>query len=235
MRPPVKHPLPQWSLQVVLHSLTRQPFEPVASCDIRLLSFKTLFLVAVTSARRANELAALHSDPPCLQFFKDKVMLYPDVLFLPKFVSDFYLMLPTLFPNPTSDVECMLHSLDVRRALSYYVVRTKEFRSTDRLFLCFYGQPKGSAASSSTLSRWLVSTIALAYELQNKPLPEGLKAHSARAVATSMALLQEVDIPDICRAATWSNVSTFITHYRLDLRAKKETNFGRAVLTSILQ
>nr|XP_020662122.1 inactive rhomboid protein 2 [Pogona vitticeps] len=83
--------------------------------------------------------------------------------------------------------------------------------------------------SEASSTRWLVSTISLAYELQNKPLPEDLRAHSTRAVATSTALLRGVDIQDISRAATWYNVSTFVTHYRLDLRAKNETKFGRAV------
>uniref|UniRef100_A0ABM5G4K6 Uncharacterized protein n=1 Tax=Pogona vitticeps TaxID=103695 RepID=A0ABM5G4K6_9SAUR len=239
MRPPVRRPLPQWSLQTVLHSLVRPPFEPMATCDLKFLSLKTLFLVAITSARRASELAALRADSPYLQFFKDKVVLHPDISFLPKVVSDFHvnqpLLLPTLFSEPSSDVERTLHCLDVRRALSFYISRTKDFRKVQRLFLCYYGQRKGTAASTSTLSRWLVSTISLAYELQHKPLPENLRAHSTRAVATSTALLRGVDIPDICRAATWSSVSTFIKHYRLDLRAKNETRFGRAILTSLLQ
>ncbi|XP_078242543.1 uncharacterized protein LOC144587068 [Pogona vitticeps] len=239
MRPPVRRPLPQWSLQTVLHSLVRPPFEPMATCDLKFLSLKTLFLVAITSARRASELAALRADSPYLQFFKDKVVLYPDVSFLPKVVSDFHvnqpLLLPTLFSEPSSDIERTLHCLDVRRALSFYISRTKDFRKVQRLFLCYYGQRKGTAASTSTLFRWLVSTTSLAYELQHKPLPENLRAHSTRAVATSTALLRGVDIPDICRAATWSSVSTFIKHYRLDLRAKNETRFGRAILTSLLQ
>ncbi|XP_078235403.1 uncharacterized protein LOC144584060 [Pogona vitticeps] len=239
MRPPAKRPIPQWSLQTVLHCLTRHPFEPMASCDLKFLSFKTLFLVAITSARRASELAALRADPPYLQFFKDKVVLHPDVTFLPKVVSTFHvnqpLILPTPFPDAVTEVERMLHALDVRRALAYYVTRTKDFRKAHRLFLCFYGPRKGSPASSSSLSRWLVSTISLAYELLQKPVPEGLKAHSTRAMATSTALLRGVDIQEICRSATWSNASTFVTHYKLDLRAKAETKFGRAVLTSLLQ
>ena len=216
----------------------KHPFEPMALCDIKFLSLKTLFLVAVMSARRASELAALRSDPPYLQFYKDKVMLFPDVSFLPKVVTDFHLnqpiLLPTLFSDPSSDVEKMLHSLDVTRALAYYVSRTKDFRKSERLFLCFFGPHKGCPASS-TLSRWLVSTITLAYQLASKEVPEGLKRHSTRSMATSTALLHGVDIPDICKAATWSRVSTFVTHYRLDLRAKKEMSFGRAVLTSVLQ
>ena len=239
LRPTARSPLPQWSLHLVLYALTRPPFEPLASTDLRLLSFKTLFLVAITSARRASELAALRADPPYLQFFLDKVVLHPDVSFLPKVVSTFHinqpLVLPTLFPKPSSPIEHLLHSLDVRRALAYYTLRTKDFRQSPKLFLCFYGCHKGAPASSQTLSRWLVSTISIAYETAGKTPPVGVKGHSTRAMATSTALLRGVDLSDICRAATWSRVSTFIKHYRLDLRAKREASFGRAVLTSLLQ
>uniref|UniRef100_A0ABM5FV79 Uncharacterized protein n=1 Tax=Pogona vitticeps TaxID=103695 RepID=A0ABM5FV79_9SAUR len=58
-RPPVKRPVPQWSLHLVLQALMRPPFEPLATCDLKMLSFKVLFLVAITSARRASELAHL--------------------------------------------------------------------------------------------------------------------------------------------------------------------------------
>ncbi|XP_078246058.1 uncharacterized protein LOC140704554 [Pogona vitticeps] len=238
-RPPVRAPIPQWSLTLVLNALMKHPFEPMSSCDLKFLSLKTLFLVAITSARRASELAALRSDSPYLQFYKDKVVLFPDISFLPKVVSEFHLnqpiSLPTLFSDPSSDIERMLHSLDVKRALSYYISRTRDFRASHKLFLCYYGSRKGSAASAPALSRWLVSTVVLAYQLSKKDVPEGIRGHSTRSMATSTALLRGVDLPDICRAATWSKVSTFVTHYRLDLRAKKETSFGRAVLTSVLQ
>ncbi|XP_078249919.1 uncharacterized protein LOC144589350 [Pogona vitticeps] len=239
IRPPFKPLVPQWSLNLVLRALMCPPFEPLATCSLKLLSLKVLFLVAITSARRASELAALRADQPFLQFFNDKVILHTDVSFLPKVVSEFHLnqplVLPTFFSQPTNETERMLHSLDVRRALSFYVARTKEFRLSPKLFLCYFGHKKGLPASSSSISRWLVSAIALAYELQHKPPPEGLRAHSTRAVASSTALLRGVDLPDICRTATWSSVSTFISHYRLDMRARKETRFGRAVLASALQ
>ncbi|XP_078250106.1 uncharacterized protein LOC144589410 [Pogona vitticeps] len=239
LRPPLKPLMPQWSLNLVLNALMRPPFEPLATCSLKLLSLKVLFLVAITSARRASELAALRADQPFLQFFNDKVILHTDVSFLPKVVSEFHLnqplILPTFFSQPANETERMLHSLDVRRALSFYVARTKEFRLSPKLFLCYFGHKKGLPASSSSISRWLVSTISLAYELQHKPPPEGLRAHSTRAVASSTALLRGVDLPDICRTATWSNASTFISHYRLDMRAKRETRFGRAVLASALQ
>ena len=68
-------PSPQRSLTIVLQQLTKAPFEPLAFVDLRLLTFKTAFLVAITSARRASELAALHHDYSYLQFYPDKVKL----------------------------------------------------------------------------------------------------------------------------------------------------------------
>ncbi|XP_078246879.1 uncharacterized protein LOC144588279 [Pogona vitticeps] len=60
---------PQLSLTLVLQQLTKAPFESLASTDLQLLTFKTVFLVAITSAERASELAALRHDYPYLQFF----------------------------------------------------------------------------------------------------------------------------------------------------------------------
>ena len=74
----------------------------------------------------------------------------------------------------------MLHSLDIRRALAFYMSRTKDFCTSSRLFVCFHGPRKGSPASSQTISRWIVSTITLAYGPAGKAPPEALKAQSTR-------------------------------------------------------
>lgn len=60
--PPVRR-IPTWDLHLVLNALTRPPFEPLATVPFKILSVKTLFLVAVTSARRVSELGALSVHP----------------------------------------------------------------------------------------------------------------------------------------------------------------------------
>lgn len=52
--PQVRPPPPAWDLSLVLRRLTRHPFEPMASCDLRLLAWKTAFLVTITSERRVS-------------------------------------------------------------------------------------------------------------------------------------------------------------------------------------
>ncbi|XP_061479227.1 uncharacterized protein LOC133383133 [Rhineura floridana] len=59
--PAVVHRFPSWSLPKVLQALQRPPFEPIRTVPLRILSFKVLFLIAITSARRVSELGALSS------------------------------------------------------------------------------------------------------------------------------------------------------------------------------
>ena len=109
--------LPLGLLHTVLRHLSLSSFEPLAAATEHLLLFKVLFLVAVTSARRVSELAALHVDPPFLKFHPDNITLYPDVSFLPKVSTDFHIqqpiILPTFFPKPSTAVERSLHLMDM--------------------------------------------------------------------------------------------------------------------------
>ena len=50
---------PAWDVALVLNSLTAAPYEPLKDAEERLLAHKTLFLLALTSAKRVGELHAL--------------------------------------------------------------------------------------------------------------------------------------------------------------------------------
>ena len=56
---PVELRPPAWDLSLVLQSLTGAPYEPLRTCDERFLAQKTLFLLALASAKRIGELHAL--------------------------------------------------------------------------------------------------------------------------------------------------------------------------------
>ncbi|KAJ7317023.1 hypothetical protein JRQ81_003185 [Phrynocephalus forsythii] len=146
---------PQWSLPLVLQRLMCLPFEPMATCELLLLTFKMAFLLAITLARRAGELCALQCDPPYLQFYKDKVLAYPDISFLPKVVSSFHLSLPislpTFFLNPTTPLERHLHSLDVRHSLAFYTSRISPFTSTQKLQTASSSSPQSAFYQSDGL------------------------------------------------------------------------------------
>ena len=146
----------------MLKAITEKPFEPLATTDIRLLTLKTAFLVAVTTARRASELCALRVDSPYLIFHKDKVTLHPDPSFMPKVITDFHInqdiYLPSFFQSPSTELEKTLHTLDIRQAVAFYKDRTSNFRCTPRLFVCYGGAQKGLPVSTQRFASWVVST-----------------------------------------------------------------------------
>ncbi|MPC82569.1 hypothetical protein E2C01_077244 [Portunus trituberculatus] len=57
--PPRLPRLPAWDLSLVLRSLLCPPYEPLQSASLRDVSLKTVFLLALTSARRVNGLHGL--------------------------------------------------------------------------------------------------------------------------------------------------------------------------------
>ena len=56
---PVELRPPAWDVSLVLQSLTMAPYEPLRTCEERFLAQKTLFLLALASAKRIGELHAL--------------------------------------------------------------------------------------------------------------------------------------------------------------------------------
>ncbi|KAJ1093250.1 hypothetical protein NDU88_006355 [Pleurodeles waltl] len=231
--------MPQWDLNLVLTFLMCAPFEPFHNCPLRLLTIKTAFLVAITSARRVSELQALSSKPPYLMIYPDKVVLRTRASFLPKVVTPFHLgqniTLPTFFapPHPSKEEE-RPHRLDPKRALSFYLDRTKEFRVDDQLIVGYVGANKGRAVQKRSISRWVVLCIKICYALAKKQPPEGLRAHSTRGKAATTALARGVPVVDICQAATWASLHTFAKHYCLESQVRRERHFARSVLQDFL-
>ncbi len=80
---------PSWDQPFVLQSLTRAPYEPTVDADLRALSLKTAFLLALCSAKRVGELCALSVSGECLRWRADGtgVSLWPKPTFLPKVLS----------------------------------------------------------------------------------------------------------------------------------------------------
>ena len=58
-RPRVPHVAPSWDLDVVLRHLMSSEYEPLERLSLRALTKKTLFLVALATAKRVGELHAL--------------------------------------------------------------------------------------------------------------------------------------------------------------------------------
>ncbi len=87
------------------------------------------------------------------------------------------------------------------RALRIYVERTRSFRCSEQLFVCYGGQQKGMAVSKQRLGHWLVDAITLVYQSQGEPCTLGVRAHSTRSCCLLLGVAHGASLADIRRAA----------------------------------
>ena len=84
IHPPVKPVVPSWSLHVVFSALAGALFEPIGSASLKYLTWKTDFLLAITSAARVSKLQALDSHPDLSRVTKSHAILRLNPAFIPK-------------------------------------------------------------------------------------------------------------------------------------------------------
>ncbi|KAI2647501.1 ORF V: Enzymatic polyprotein [Labeo rohita] len=154
---------------------------------------------------------AFSVDEACLEFGPGYVPKVPTTPFRDQVVN--LQALPLEEADPASALLCPV------RALRIYVDRTRHFRRTEQLFVCFGGQQKGNAVSKQRLAHWVVDAISLSYQNQGEACPLGVRAHSTRSVASSYALAHGASLADICRAAGWATPNTFARFYNLRVEA----------------
>ena len=83
-RPKGRRGIPSWNLSLVLHQLTKPPFEPLKEASLKHLTFKTVFLLALGSGKRRSEIHAWQNKNIRHQSDWLKVSLYPSPSFLSK-------------------------------------------------------------------------------------------------------------------------------------------------------
>ncbi|KAK0154023.1 hypothetical protein N1851_003886 [Merluccius polli] len=155
---------PGWDLPTVLTSLTVGPYEPILNADLRSLSLKTAFLLALCSAKRVSELCALSISDDCLRWQAGgaSVSLWPNPAFLPKVLTpqsiNQVLEVTQFQPSSTSQAEQdKLLTLCPVRALKAYLARTQSLRKAhSQLFICYGAARQGLPLSKQRLSHWLV-------------------------------------------------------------------------------
>ena len=152
LRPPNVPRAPTWDLPLVLDALCSPPFEPLSQAELRWLSVKTAFLLAITSAKRVSELQALFVNSSCLRWNSDGsgVILWPNTAFLPKVLSRSHFNRPiqlAQFDPPSGEGEERSRLLCPVRALRAYVQTTAGIRQSEQLFLCYGGPRRGCALS----------------------------------------------------------------------------------------
>ena len=80
--PDLRPLLPNWDLPSVLGALVASPFEPLSTCDMKYLTWKTVFLLALATASRVSELHALSVNENNLRVDNSGIRLLPNLQFL---------------------------------------------------------------------------------------------------------------------------------------------------------
>ena len=227
-RPIERNLAPRWDLSVVLSALTKSPFEPrdMATIDLSLLTYKTVFLLSLATGARRGEIHAL--DRSLLRWSSDgkDVFLRPRVGFVSKtqVARDPSTALTGFWVkslSATMDRSEPDRSLCPVRALRYYIARTESSRAGRKpLFLPLRATESGTL-SPNTISAWIRKTISLAYQVAGKDAElarlHSLRAHETRALSSSWDALRNTSMKDIMDACRWRSHNTFTSFYLRDL------------------
>ena len=204
---------PAWDLFKVLTYLVSPAFEPLSQASFRALTLKTLFLLALATAKRVGELQALSSivtfvaGDACLSYIPQFVAKSESLTrsiprsFLVKSLADFAAGL---------DVDLLLCPV---RALRLYLLRARSLSPCrHRLFVS--PRRHSRAMSKNAVSFFLREVISAAGAA--RPHVGSLRAHEVRSVSTSVAFHRNWSVSSVLESATWASSSVFSSFYLRD-------------------
>ncbi len=219
-KPKVSSPVPKWSLPLVMEVLSKHPFEPIDTCSLKFLTYKTVFLIALASGRRRSELHAFSADDASVSFAHDgsAVLLHTYPGFLAKNQLPSVAHPAINIPALPLEVGSSNRVLCPVRALRVYLRRVTVLRRGRRRLFISFRLKRTAEVSMSTISRWIVQTVREAYQLSGErgPLPDNVTAHEVRALSTSWAWLNNVPLDRVLRAGYWRSENSFIAFYLRD-------------------
>ena len=224
-RPKGRRGIPSWNLSLVLHQLTKAPFEPLREASLKHLTFKTVFLLALGSGKRRSEIHAWQHKNIRHQSDWSKVSLFQSPSFLsknqlakegPESVAPVVIpaLAPTLDKSLKSD-----RSLCPVRALRYYLDRTSDLRQHKELVFISFKKGFDKDISPATISSWIKQTVILCYEFSDHQAHtlHQVKAHDVRAFAASTAFQSGVSLEQILSACHGKSHNTFTQFYLKDV------------------
>jgi len=155
-----KEVCPRWNIALVLNALSQAPFEPMASADMKFVTWKTAFLILLALGSRASVHALEYNSLKFQENFR-YVLVEPVPEFKAKTANKdarsqrleifkIPALTPILSPDMRED-----KSLCPVRAIKVYRARSEEFRkqnSSRRLFISFKKGFSGDIHRNSLLA-----------------------------------------------------------------------------------
>ena len=219
---------PKWDVTVVLTFL-RERCEPLHSLTIKVLTYKTVFLLALATARRVSGLHAISGLPDDVVFARHNSSV--TLAFLPEFRAKNQSVTELSQPFTIPGLRPLLCSDDTDialcpvRCLKAYLARTKASRHGKRRLLVSINQKYPRDIQKGSVSRWLRALIRLAYDESSASLPPcPIRAHETRAISSSLAVATGAPLTSVLRAGYWKRQTTFLNFYLRDLAVHRLDN-----------
>ena len=159
-KPILNRVIPSWDLSLVLISLTKAPSEPLKDASLKILTFKTVFLMALASGKRRGEVhtwtfSSLGHKP----HWKEVTISPPAFLAKNQLASEGPdlirpVVIPALKPFLSSDLSDDMTLCPVR-ALRYYLDRTSALRKGKNLLFISFKEGFDRGLMRSTISSWI--------------------------------------------------------------------------------
>ena len=198
--------LPNWDFSVVFQHLLSVDS---SVCDLKTLTYKTVFLITLASGDRRSAVSALSRSR--VRETEDAIILPYNDSFVPK---SFFMR-----RNTTKIRELVLPFIRDRsrrsacpaETVKVYLNRTDDYRSQscDALFL---KHSNFTAANAQSISYYVKECIAKAYEEANLPVVTG-RAHDVRKVAAALRSIANPSLNDVLCSGDWSSPTTYFKHY----------------------
>ena len=202
-----------WDVNVVLDYLVG--LDQPERLDLKMLSYKTVMLLALLTGQRRQTLHAL--DITNMDLNEEKCTFVIKSLLKTSRPGKHLAPIEVLSYKPDRKLCPVAH-------IEEYVKRTSDIRGDQRQLFVSYQKPH-KEISSDTVSRWLKNTLDLAGIDTAK-----FGAHSTRAATTSAAKAMNVPIDIIMQSAGWSQESTFGKYYHKPVVT--HANFGNSLLNN---
>ena len=216
---------PAWDVTLVLQSLTQAPYEPLQTSDERFLAQKTLFLLALASAKRIGELHTLSHHISHSRGWGEVSFVAVFVVktqdpssSAPRFEGFTVPALPNVSTNRNVRLLCPV------RAVRCYLDRTTAHHPRcERLFVTAGCSTK---ISKNMVSFWLRKMISRAYQLSGRSIPDPLpRARETWGIAPSLLFKKNFTVNQVLKAGTWRRHTTFMCHYLRDLAHRSLETF----------
>ncbi|WAR20010.1 LOW QUALITY PROTEIN: hypothetical protein MAR_001848 [Mya arenaria] len=209
-KPPKPRYIAMWDVSIVLRFL--ESLGKNSDLSLKILTFKTVALVSLAIAPRAQTLISLCLNNMIVE--KDAIVFMISDILKTTAHGDSFSVRIEHFRNESL---CAMHTL------LDYIEATKKVRLSNSLFISYVTFKK---VTTSTIARWLKLTLSLA----------GIdtavfKAHSFRGAATSAAFNRGCSLKPILKTANWKSDKNFRKFYYRQCLRKQDISFSNALFT----